>query len=352
MKDFTTKLVNWYRVNRRDFPWRRTQDPYRIWVSEIILQQTRIEQGLGYYERFTERFPDIRSLSIARPDEVMRCWQGLGYYSRARNMMEAAGQIMEQHGGIFPSTFAEIRTLKGIGPYTAAAIASISFGEPVPVVDGNVIRFLSRLFGIEEPADSAAGKKTIHSLAARLLDPQHPGDFNQGLMEFGQQCCKPANPLCLQCIFSRDCRALQTGKTDQLPVKGKPVKVTDRYFHYLVVTYTADMDTFFYIHRREGKDIWNGLYEFPLIETTGAVTPAQLVKSGEWKELTRGCGARVIRSGPEVKHQLSHRLIHAVFFEVKVNRPLSCNFLQINEKDINKYPMAKLTEKYLNGRNK
>jgi A/G-specific adenine glycosylase len=346
MKELSMKLMAWYRQHRRDLPWRQTRDPYRVWVSEIILQQTRVEQGLEYYLRFVEQFPDIPSLACADVDEVMKAWQGLGYYTRARNMQAAARRIMAEFGGRFPSSCDQILTLEGIGPYTAAAIASICFGEATPVVDGNVIRFLSRLSGVTAPAGTAAGKQQIRSLAGRMIDREHPGDFNQALMEFGALYCKPLSPDCNQCVFKKECAAFKTGRVNELPAKSKKAIVTSRYFNYLVARYTKGDKEYYFLKKREGQDIWKGMYEFPLIETEKPVSAARLVQSEEWERLFRGTGAVMIGRGKVVKHQLSHRMIHARFYDVILPKPLKGDYMKVRSQDLELFPVSRLIERY------
>lgn len=341
------RLLKWYHTHRRELPWRGVRDPYRVWVSEIILQQTRVDQGLGYYFRFLERFPDLPSLASAAPDEVLKAWQGLGYYSRARNMHHAARQVTAAFNGRFPSTSREIRMLKGIGDYTAAAIASICFDEAVPVVDGNVIRFLGRLSGISEPLDTTAGKKKIFALASELITGTPPGDFNQAMMEFGALYCKPVNPGCGSCIFRKMCKAHLTGQVALIPVKSRPKKPADRYFHYLVATLKTPEGELLFLRRREGNDIWKGLYEFPMIETARPLTADRLVKSDEWNGLFRGSGARLLKAGGTVKHQLSHQLIHARFYEVTLRKPLPGEFRMIPRERLEEFPFPRLISRYL-----
>lgn len=346
MERIAHRLSAWYKEHRRDLPFRQTRDPYRIWVSEIILQQTRMEQGLEYYIRFVGRFPDVAVLARAAPDDVMKVWQGLGYYSRARNMQAAARKILEQYGGQFPSTYDGLLALPGIGPYTAAAIASVCFDEPTPVVDGNVIRFLARLYGMDLPTDSAAGKKAVHELAMGLIDSRHPGDSNQALIEFGALYCKPRNPDCPRCIFSRECVAFRTDRVGKLPVKSAKTAGTPRHFNYLVVRYRSRNAVFFFLKKREENDIWKGLYEFPLIETAGPVSVAKLVQSAEWKRLFKGTGAELTGTGKVVKHQLSHRVIHARFFEVNLQKPLKGDYVKVRLQDLEQFPVSRLMELY------
>ena len=260
-------LLDWYAREGRDLPWRRTRDPYRIWLSEVILQQTRVAQGMEYYLRFTERFPDVASLAAAPEDEVLKLWQGLGYYSRARNLRAAAREVVERFGGVFPRSLDDVRSLRGVGDYTAAAICSAAYDAPCAVVDGNVYRVLSRLFDLAEPIDATAGKRAFACLAQSQLDAAHPGRYNQAIMDFGAIQCTPASPRCEACPLSESCLALAAGTVADRPVKRGKTRVRDRWFNYLHV---ASGDRVL-LHRREGRDIWQGLYEFPLIETDAPV---------------------------------------------------------------------------------
>lgn len=260
--DFSKKIVDWYLVNPRDLPWRKTKDPYRIWLSEVILQQTRVAQGLPYYMEFVRNFPNVKALAAASEDNVMRTWQGLGYYSRARNLHACAKVITSKYNGKFPKTQAELLALPGIGEYTAAAIASIAFGQPEAVVDGNVFRVLSRVFGIEDDISTSAGKKAFTIKAKELLDIDQPGIFNQAVMEFGALHCTPKSPNCTDCIFSAGCFAKKRQMQNLLPVKSKKVKVRTRYFTYFIITKGNKLA----MKKRNGKDIWAGLYDFYLIE--------------------------------------------------------------------------------------
>lgn len=232
--DFSTQIIEWYRTNKRDLPWRKTKNPYQIWLSEIILQQTRVEQGLSYYLKFIEKYPSIKDLANAPQDEVLKLWQGLGYYSRARNLHYTSKVITDKYKGEFPATYKEILDLKGIGEYTAAAISSFSFNLPYPVIDGNVYRVLSRVFDIDTPIDSTLGKKEFKELAYELINKNNPSEYNQAIMEFGALYCKPQSPDCENCIFTSTCLAFKTKKINELPVKSKKLKQKNRYFNYLV----------------------------------------------------------------------------------------------------------------------
>lgn len=304
---FSARLLPWYREHRRPLPWRGTRDPYRIWLSEVILQQTRVEQGRAYWERFVAKWPTVADLAAAHEDEVLKQWQGLGYYSRARNLLGAARQVMAEHGGRFPRTHAELLTLKGVGDYTAAAIASIAFDAPEAVVDGNVYRVLARVFGIDTPIDSTEGRKRFKALATQLVDPKAPGDHNQAVMELGATVCTPKNPACLHCPVQPKCIAFATRRIAELPVKQGEARVRERFFDYLHVPAGGSL----YLRQRTGKDIWQGLFEPPLIESR-----APLKKDGIERTLqeTLGRGWTVAARSEAMKHVLSHQVIHAVFW--------------------------------------
>lgn len=339
---FSNHLIHWYHKNKRELPWRETTDPYKIWISEIILQQTRVNQGYDYFLRFIKRFPDIQTLANADEDEVMKYWQGLGYYSRARNL-HAAAKSME---GVFPDTYEGVINLKGVGEYTAAAICSISYGMPYPVVDGNVFRVISRYMGIETPIDSGRGKKEITEWANRLMDKKHPALYNQAIMDFGALLCTPKSPDCAQCPLSDRCVALAEGRVAQLPVKQNKTKVTNRYFNYLYV----HAGEYTYIHKRTGNDIWKNLFELPLIETSEPVTQAELISSAEFRNLIADGESPLIKlSLQEVKHVLSHRVIYANFYEVTLpgtTRSFS-DYKRIKKEDIDQYAISRLVQIFL-----
>lgn len=301
MNEFALSLEAWYAENGRTLPWRQTADPYKIWISEIILQQTRVVQGMEYYRRFLERFPTVEALAFAAPDDVMRQWEGLGYYSRARNLHAAAKQIVELKA--FPHDYQSVRALKGVGDYTAAAICSFAFGLPHAVVDGNVYRVLSRYFGIDTPIDTTAGKKEFAGLAAELLDAAHPALYNQAIMDFGAMQCVPKSPDCAQCPLVDSCVAHGEGRVEQLPVKSKRTAVKERFFSYLIILDECST----YIHRRGEGDIWAGLYEPLLVETSHRAAIEEVVPEG--------CG--VVKSVEGLKHQLTHRTIFADAYVVK-----------------------------------
>jgi A/G-specific adenine glycosylase len=316
---FTSAILQWYAANGRDLPWRRTRDPYAIWLSEIILQQTRITQGQAYWERFMARFPDVESLAAASEDEVLRLWEGLGYYSRGRNLLAAARQIAA--AGVFPSTLEGIRALKGVGDYTAAAIGSIAFGLPAAVVDGNVYRVLSRYYGIDTPVGSTAAKKEFTALAQSLLPADRPGDFNQAMMDFGAIQCTPASPACLTCPLAANCVALREGRVESLPVRQRAAAVQTRQLVYVYLRCQGRTA----IRRRGAGDIWQGLWE-PLTE------------------LLPGVEAKLLRQG--VRHQLTHRTLIADFYlaETQQAPALPDGYVWIQEAELDNYAKPRLFE--------
>ncbi|MBR5920839.1 MAG: A/G-specific adenine glycosylase [Bacteroidales bacterium] len=318
-------LISWYEDHKRDLPWRGEPDPYKIWVSEIILQQTRVQQGWDYYLRFIDNFPDVKALAEADEDWVLKVWQGLGYYSRARNMHAAAREIMEKHGGHFPNEYDKILSLKGIGNYTAAAISSIAFGLPYPAVDGNVIRIVSRIFGICDDVTQPAVVKKITAICEMEIDSKRPGVFNQAAMDFGAIQCVPRNPNCDECPFQSSCYAYNNHLVDILPVKKKKAESKHRYFHYTV--YLSDNQTI--IEKRTGSDIWRNMYQFPLTETNSEEYADKPLFS--------------------IREVLSHQIIHAAFYVKTVKKlpKLSQNQLVIPFDDMEKYPMPKIMTEFL-----
>ena len=343
--DFTAAVVAWYKEHGRELPWRGTRDPYLIWISEIILQQTRVAQGLAYFRRFVERFPDVRALAAAEEDEVMRCWQGLGYYSRARNLHAAAREIVERHGGEFPQDYAEVLALKGVGEYTAAAICSFAWGMPRAVVDGNVYRVLARFFGIATPIDTGRGKREFAELAQELLDKREPDVYNQAMMDFGAVQCTPQAPACLVCPLRDGCRALAEGRVAELPAKQGRTEVKPRYFNYLDV----HCGGVHLLRRREGKDIWRNLYEFPLVETAEAVDWLVLEQGEAYRRLVAGAGTVAVRRMTEMpRHVLSHRVIYARVYDLEVERfgEGMADYVQVAEGDEGRYAVPRLVELY------
>lgn len=315
--DFNKILTNWYSGNKRDFPWRKTKDPYFIWLSEIILQQTQTKQGLPYYERFVSEFPDVKMLADADEATVLKLWQGLGYYSRARNLHHSAKIVANEMDGKFPETYKDIIKLKGVGDYTASAIASICFDEPTAVVDGNVYRVLARYFGIDTPINSTKGIKEFKALATQLIPEENPGDYNQALMEFGATVCKPQNPLCETCPLNNGCKALQDNSITELPVKLKKTKVKTKYFNYLVFI-SKDKQTIF--EQRKGKGIWRNLYQFPLIETEKQLKIGNFKKTESIKSLLKNTSYEFsIYNDIPIIHKLSHRTLITTFWIVEVD---------------------------------
>lgn len=345
MPEIAKVLIGWYNENKRELPWRETRDPYRIWISEVILQQTRVAQGLNYYHRFMERFPDVRALAEAEADEVMKYWQGLGYYSRARNLHAAAKDVVARFGGRFPEDYRAVRSLKGIGEYTAAAICSFAWRQPYAVVDGNVYRVLARLFGIDLPIDSTEGKKYFAGLAQELLDREQPDLYNQAIMDFGAVQCVPKSPDCLFCPFRESCVAYAGGKIDALPVKAGKTVVKPRYFNYLHIRCKGKT----LLSLRQGKDIWQGLYEYPLIETGEEMDFAELQQTGEYRRLLEGAEEiRVLGMLEMPKHVLSHRVIYARFYELEVSHfTAGMNaYLQVGEDGEEEYAVSRLIGLY------
>lgn len=319
--DFTNLLIEWYLQKKRDLPWRNTTNPYPIWLSEIILQQTRVAQGMPYFYAFLESFPTVKELAIADEQQVLKLWQGLGYYSRARNLHQTAQYIANELDGVFPNSYAGLIQLKGIGEYTAAAIASFAYNEPVPVVDGNVFRVVSRYFGIESDISAGKTKKEFTALAAKLLSKEQPALFNQAIMEFGAMHCTPKNPDCENCIFNSSCVALQKGLVGQLPFKSKKIKIRKRYFNYIVL---QDKKGNTKIQQRTDKGIWHNLYEFPLFETTqeeGFETIAPLIKN----DTDFGDSVVSIQEANPISliHKLSHQHLYIKFWKVTVNNTLT-----------------------------
>ena len=329
MANFSQTIIRWYHKNKRDLPWRHTRDPYKIWLSEIIMQQTRVQQGLPYYETFAKKFPTVHHLAKAPEDVVMKTWQGLGYYSRARNLHHTAKFISKELKGKFPNEFEAIKDLKGIGEYTASAIASFAFNKPHAVVDGNVFRMLSRYFGIHTPIDSTEGKKAFTEKANQLLDRKDPGTFNQAMMEFGALQCTPQNPDCGKCPLKKGCKALAKNQVAELPVKSQKTKVRNRYFDYFILRKQGKT----LIKKRIENDIWKNLYDFPMIETRKA-------SSGS--------------AQGSFKHVLSHQVIYARFWEVSLSDPklrrgvkvAGKNYIYVNDNQLNKYAFPRLIQRY------
>ncbi|MBW1654409.1 A/G-specific adenine glycosylase [Flavobacterium quisquiliarum] len=318
--DFSNILIKWYLQNKRDLPWRKTVDPYKIWLSEIMLQQTRVAQGMPYFFAFTKEFPTVKDLADASEEKVLKLWQGLGYYSRARNLHKTAQYIAYDLNGIFPDSYKELLKLKGVGEYTAAAIASFSYNESVPVVDGNVFRVLSRYFDVETDIALPSAKKEFTALANEVMSKDNSAIFNQAIMEFGALQCVPKSPNCTKCDFNESCAALQKGKVDQLPVKSKKVKVTNRYFNYLIL---EDVLGNTLIQKRTEKGIWHNLYEFPLLETQ-SIVGFDVVSKIAQEELFSSYTIIGIEECSEatVVHKLSHQHLHIQFWKIKVKEKI------------------------------
>ncbi|MCF0196589.1 MAG: A/G-specific adenine glycosylase [Bacteroidaceae bacterium] len=332
---FTDIITHWYDLHGRDLPWRETHDPYRVWVSEIILQQTRVEQGMAYYHRFIQRWQDVHALAAADEEEVLRLWQGLGYYSRARHMHAAARQIHQR--GSFPTDYDAIRSLPGVGDYTAAAIASFAFGEPHAVVDGNVYRVLSRYFDEPTPIDSTRGKRLFAQLAHEMLDPAAPARYNQAIMDFGAMVCTP-QPDCCQCPLSSTCMARAHNTIKERPVKSHRTKVSDRYLTYICV---ENEEGEVLLHRRAEDDIWQGLYQFTLLEADHLLSPAEVERQLPPGTLTGKEGEHI--------HLLSHQRLHARFYHLKVCKEI-CTLpgRWVRWADVDNYALPRLITRYLN----
>ena len=315
MEPVSDILLSWFAREGRDLPWRRTRDPYRIWLSEVILQQTRVAQGLEYYLRFTERFPDIAALAAAPEDEVLKLWQGLGYYSRARNLHAAARQVMSRFGGVFPATYGEVRALPGVGDYTAAAVCSIVYDAPCAVLDGNVYRVLARLFDIGIPIDTTAGKRTFAELAQLQLDTSRPGLYNQAIMDFGALQCTPANPSCNDCPLRDECLSLAAGTVAERPVKAGRTRIRPRYLNYLHLECGGRIA----LRRRPEEDIWQGLYDLPAIESDRPLDFTELAAAPPFRDMFGTLPYRLVRTIRMPKHQLSHQTLHAAYHRLALD---------------------------------
>lgn len=339
--DFTCQLISWFSNVKRDLPWRSTLDPYKIWLSEVILQQTRVDQGLPYYLAFTERFPTIQDLASASEQDVLKLWEGLGYYSRARNLHSTARLIAENYDGIFPTSYTELIKLRGIGPYTAAAISSIAFGEARPVVDGNVFRFISRYFGITQDIMKPASRGVFESVLADLIDPVQPGTFNQAVMEYGATVCSPS-PKCQVCTFTSGCYAYKNKLQDNLPVKAKKKPVTEIFMDYLVLEHQGE-----FLLKRRTETIWKGLFEFLLIEKSEP-------ESMETIRFLQNHSLEIAHRSLTYKHLLSHRKLWVTFYHVQLpDRELfkklavSHGLTSFSEEDVVNLPRPKIIVNYL-----
>ena len=347
--NFSKTLITWYLNHKRRLPWRETNNPYHIWISEIILQQTRVNQGLGFYQRFIERFPDIQTLAEATEEDVLKLWEGLGYYSRARNMHFTARFLVNNCNGEFPRDAEKLEKLKGIGKYTAAAIASIAFNKPAAVVDGNVLRFLARYAGIENPIDNRDTVNAISNLAKSLMGGSNPGMFNQAMMEFGALQCVPQKPDCNSCCFVTHCKAFRIGKVGSLPLKTMKPKPLSRFFNYLVIQLDQTDGAHLVLKRRNNHDIWKHLYDFPLIEATELFDLKHVSNHPDVRSMFINCEPVAGVFEGVYRHQLTHRIIHAKFF--KLNIPdASCLLDQSNliiTSDLSRYPLPRMISRFV-----
>lgn len=351
---FTEKLFEWFSTNYRPMPWKGEKNPYLIWLSEIILQQTTVNQGLPYFQRFANRYPSVKDLAEAPEDEVMKMWEGLGYYSRVRNLHATAQYISTQLNGLFPNSYEALLTLKGVGTYTAAAIASFAFDLPFAVVDGNVYRVLSRFFGIDLPIDAPQAKRFFTDLANDLLDDNRAADFNQAMMDFGATHCTPAKPNCKNCLMNSQCVAFQQNRVHELPIKSKKTEKKTRYFNYLII----NKGEFTFIKKRLEKDIWQNLYEFPLVETDFLAeklnvlieNPTNSVEES-MKDLLINAPYKFIKKSPPLVQMLTHRKIIAQFWEIEMPDNFyinNVNYLKVERKNLFKFAFPKVIDSYLN----
>lgn len=326
-------------------PWKGEKDPYKIWLSEIILQQTRVDQGLKYYNNFIKTFPDVHKLAKAPDDKIFKLWEGLGYYTRCRNLIATARFISKDLNGVFPQTYDDIKALKGIGPYTAAAISSFAFNLPYAVVDGNVFRVLARVFGIEKPIDSTEGKKFFTALAEELLDKKQPGIYNQAIMDFGAVVCKPVAPACSACVFQKHCIAFLSGTINSLPVKEKKISIRKRWFFYMVLEYKNEIA----IRQRIEKDIWQQLFEFPLIEADEEQSQKSLLLTAEQKQWLEKKNVGEIISSPLFRQQLSHQLIAGQFIKIELKQKSKQpnDWIWVKKEKLAKYAFPKFINQFL-----
>ena len=336
MHHFSLSIQVWYRQNHRKLPWRETKSAYKIWLSEVIMQQTRVDQGLAYYKKFVEHYPDVKNLASADEQEVLRMWQGLGYYSRARNLHFAAKQVVDDFNGVFPDNFKDIKSLKGVGDYTASAIASFAYDLPYAVLDGNAFRVLSRYFNDDTPIDTGLGMKVFKAYAEDVLNKEDPAEFNQAIMEIGAMVCKPKNPDCENCPLSGTCLAFNEGVPTELPVKSKKVKVATRHFHYLICPNNEIQ-----LIKREGKGIWQNMYEFPMLELE-----SKKLKSEVKKIVEEQFSVRLLKKISDEKHILTHQHINATFWEVDQLIKVE-NIVKTDLDKINDLPLPRLIDRFL-----
>lgn len=341
MSEFAGEIEKWYLDNKRDLPWRNTQNPYFIWLSEIILQQTRVNQGLNYYLKFIELFPTVFHLAEASEDVVLKAWEGLGYYSRARNLHASSKIIVNVHNGVFPNEYRQILALKGVGEYTAAAIASFAYNLPFPVIDGNVMRVISRYFGITDAVDTKEGKLAVQNALNAVFDSKNPALFNQAIMEFGALQCVPASPKCESCVLSISCEARIKNLVQELPIKSKKVKVKNRYLYYLV----SNQNNKVFIQKRDDNDIWKGLYQFPLIESESVLSLNNIEKQSYI-----AFKAKIVHVQKQIKHILTHQHLFLSFIIADFESSPS-GFIITNWDSINDFPfpvaLANFTQKHI-----
>ena len=345
--NFSTILLEWFSTNARSFPWKETKDPYLIWLSEIILQQTRVDQGLAYYQKFSKKYPTVKKLANTSNDELMKLWEGLGYYSRARNLHLAAKYIVEECDSIFPNEYKKILKLKGVGPYTAAAISSFAFDLPHAVVDGNVYRVLSRYFGINAAIDSTKGKKIFSTLAQQLLTKNSPGTYNQALMDFGSIQCSPKKPSCSDCPFQLDCFAFQNNEINNLPRKEKKIKKRTRYFNFIIINNEEEV----FLQKRTEKDIWRDLYQFPLIENEVLINSFEELKAHKnWEKNFPQIRIELNHVSQIFKQVLTHQTIIAQFWQVQISDKKNIDkldFIKVLRKNLKTFAFPKIIDKYL-----
>ncbi len=350
MHSIRMSLMAWYDHARRDLPWRRTTDPYSIWISEVILQQTRVGQGQDYYLNFIRRFPDVRALAHADEQDVLRLWQGLGYYTRARNLLKAARIIQEECGGQLPDTYESLAALPGIGEYTASAILSIAFNQSYPVVDGNVRRVISRLMAIASPVDSPKGRLAIYRTASRLVEGPDPGTFNQAIMEFGALYCKPLRPDCDHCVLNRHCGAYRRNLVSQIPVRIPKPDPRKRYLNYLVITVREPVSKII-LNKRTSRDIWMNMYDFPVIESEALLNPDELIARPEFRRWFPGKSPPVTETGQTDHHVLSHQYLYAKYFLLSLEDLSGIHFQDTwtlaNPDRMKEFPLPRLITRFL-----
>jgi A/G-specific adenine glycosylase len=349
-KFFSSTLIFWNRnKNTREMPWKGEKDPYKIWISEIILQQTRVQQGLAYYQKFIKAFPDVKSLATAEEQKVFKLWEGLGYYSRCRNLIASAKYIHEHLDGEFPVEFNDILSLKGIGNYTASAISSFAFNKPYAVLDGNVFRVLARFFGIEIPINTTVGKKHFNELAQFLLDKKNPGEYNQAIMDFGAVICKPGIPLCEECPLQSNCVAFLEQKTTFLPVNEKVISRKERFFNYFIVEYKGHI----YIKERTQKDIWQNLNEFLLVETDNLLCETDFLNDQNVSALFKKNKLKVKFVSKVFSQKLTHQTISGRFFHIELEKPLHAleKYKLVPKKSLDQLPFPKFITSYLTDKN-